>query len=89
MEKEKQRYDYPFYKNMERYNRVHQNKGNQSSITTYKKTADFIIKHSAIPSKNAVSTNTQHNRYFHETSNFCSIYYCGKRLYVHIFNVAL
>ena len=38
---------------------------------------------SAVPSKNAVSANIKHSRYFQYTFNFCSFHYCGKRLYVH------
>ena len=41
----------------------------------------------APPSKNAVSANIKHSIYFHLTSNFWSIRYCGKRLYVHMFDM--
>ena len=42
---------------------------------------------SAMQSKNAVCANIKHNRYFHLTSNFRSIYSHGKRLYGHTFDI--
>ncbi len=45
-----------------------------------------MLTRTAVPSKNAVSANIKHSRYFHQTSNFWSIHYYGKRLYVHMFN---
>ena len=47
-----------------------------------------LTNNSAVTSKNAVSANIKHNGYFHLTSNFRSIHSHGKRLYVHMFNVA-
>ncbi len=41
----------------------------------------------AVPSKNAVSANIKHKRYFLFTSSVWSIHYCGKRLYVHMFDM--
>ncbi len=42
------------------------------------------FNNSATQSKNAVSTNIKHNRYIHLMSNFSSIHFHTKRLYVHI-----
>ena len=36
------------------------------------------------PSKNTVSANIKHIRYFHQSSNFWSIHYYSKSLYVHV-----
>ena len=46
-----------------------------------------LCNSSAVPSKNAVSADINHSRYFHWTSNFWSIHYCVKRLYVHMFDM--
>ncbi len=43
--------------------------------------------YAAVLCKNAVSANTKHGRYFHQTSHFRSIHNCSKRLYVHMFDV--
>ncbi len=42
---------------------------------------------SAPQSKNAVSTNIKHSRYIHLMSNFSSILFHTKRLYVHMFDI--
>ncbi len=42
---------------------------------------------SAPQSKNAVSTNIKHSRYIHLMSNFSSIHFHAKRLYVHMFDI--
>ncbi len=42
---------------------------------------------SAALSKNTLSANIKHSRYFHLTSNFWSIHFHAKRLYVHIFDM--
>ncbi len=50
--------------------------------------AIFYRKYSPAPqSKNAVSTNTKHSRYIHLMSNFSSIHFHTKRLYVHTFDL--
>ncbi len=41
---------------------------------------------SAPQSKNAVSTNIRYSRYIHLMSNFSSIHFHTKRLYVHMFD---
>ncbi len=49
-----------------------------------------VSQNSAIPSKNAVFmvfANIKHSRQFRLTSKFWSIHYCGKRLYVHMFDM--
>ena len=45
------------------------------------------IYDSAVVSKNEVFANIKHSRYFHWTYNFWSIHYCGKKLYVHVFDM--
>ncbi len=42
---------------------------------------------SAPQSKNAVSTNIKHRRYIHLMSNFLSIHFYTRRLYVHMFDL--
>ncbi len=40
-----------------------------------------------VPSKNTVSANIKHSRYFFVTFNFWSIYYYGIRFYIHMFDM--
>ena len=42
---------------------------------------------SAPLSKNAVSANIKQSRYFHLTSKFWVIHFCGKRLHIHMFEM--
>ena len=52
------------------------------SVTNFR--ADYTaILINAVPSKNAVSANIEHRRYFHYASYFWSIHHCGIRLFVH------
>ncbi len=44
-----------------------------------------IVKPGALTIVLPPQVKTQYSRYFHLTSNFWSIHYCGKRLYVHMF----
>ncbi len=46
-----------------------------------------IVYNSVPQSKNTISTNIKHSRYFHLMSNFWSFHYCGKRLYIHMSDI--
>ena len=49
--------------------------------------ASLLNVHISAQSKNAVSTNTKHNRYIHLMLNFSSIHFHTKSLYVHMFDI--
>ena len=52
-----------------------------------KQSGGIFMINAAVPSKNTASADIKHSRYFHKTSNFWSIHYCGKRLYVRMFHI--
>ncbi len=48
---------------------------------------NYTCSQSCPQSKNTVSTNIKHSRYIHLMSNFLSIRFPTKRLYVHMFDI--